>query len=305
VLFTKVRIPTITVTTKGTLLAFADSGKLLRRSSDGGKTWTEAEKLDAGGGKVVVDENSGHAMVVCPARSFLLRSKDEGKSWEKEDIVVKPNAAGHGAPGSVPVDVACSESGITLRFGKNRGRLLIPARCMPPKGNNAQEYWPYHYNTAIFSDDRGKTWQTSLPVQSGTGEGTLAELADGRIYYNSRSHMSIDHRRRIAWSHDGGNMWVDWQVSEDLFEVGGPHYFRYSKNPSYGCNAGLLRVPDEVTGGKDVLLFSAPDNPGAAAESGRIRMTIWASFDSGATWPSKRLVYKVETAEQNCTTRAA
>jgi len=139
VLFTKVRIPTITVTTKGTLLAFADKSRLLRRSSDGGKTWTETEKLDAGGGKVVVDENSGHAMVVCPARSFLLRSKDEGKSWEKEDIVVKPNAAGHGTPDNVPVDLACSESGITLKFGKHKGRLLMPGRCQPIK-RKAQEY---------------------------------------------------------------------------------------------------------------------------------------------------------------------
>ena len=292
VLFTKVRIPTITVTTKGTLLAFADKSKLLRRSSDGGKTWTETEKLGTGGGKVVVDENSGHAMVVCPARSFLLRSKDEGKTWEKEEIVVKPNAARHGTPDNVPVDLTCSESGITLKFGKHKGRLLMPARCQPPKGNNAQEYWPYNYNTSIFSDDSGKTWQTGYPVQSGTGEGTLAELSDGRIYYNSRCHMAVDHRRLIAWSHDGGNMWVDWESSTSLFEVGQPHYYKYGSKPSYGCNAGLVRIPDEVTGGKDVLLFSTLDNPGG----NRVKMTVWASFDHGKTWPVKRLVYKGPSA---------
>jgi len=163
---------------------------------------------------------------------------------------------------------------------------------MAPKGNNEQEWWPYHYNTAIYSDDRGQTWQTSAPVQSGTGEGTLAELSDGKIYYNSRSHMSVDHRRRISWSHDGGAMFVDWRVCEDLREVGEPFYFKYGSEPSYGCNAGLVRLPLETTGGQDVLVFSTPDNPGKT----RVRMAVWASFDRGATWPVKRLIYKGPSA---------
>jgi sialidase-1 len=99
--------------------------------------------------------------------------------------------------------------------------------------------------------------------------------------------MAVDHRRRIAWSYDGGHMWTDWQVSDDLYEVGEPFYFKYGTRPSYGCNAGLVRIPPEATGGKDVLLFSTPDNPG----SSRLRMTVWASFDGAKTWPVKRLVY--------------
>ncbi len=114
----------------------------------------------------------------------------------------------------------------------------------------------------------------------------MAELSNGDIYYNSRSHMSVDHRRRIAWSHDGGQMFVDWEVSDDLFEVGEPFYFKYGTKPSYGCNAGLVRMPTAVVGSHDVLLFSTPDNPGKT----RIRMTVWASFDGGKSWPVKRLV---------------
>jgi len=169
---------------------------------------------------------------------------------------------------------------------------LMPARIQPPKGNNAQELWQYNYNTSIFSDDGGKTWQVSEPIMTGTGEGTLAELSNGKIYYNSRSHMSVDHRRRLAWSHDGGKRWVDWQVSEDLFEVGGPFYYKYGSKPGYGCNAGLVRVPDEATGGKDILIYSAPDNPGATKpHSGRIKMTVWASTDGAKSWPTKRLIH--------------
>jgi len=168
----------------------------------------------------------------------------------------------------------------------------MPGRVMPPKGNNDQEWWPYHYNTSMFSDDGGKIWQISGPVQSGTGEGTLAEMINGDIYYNSRSHMSIDDRRRIAWSYDGGAMYVDWRVCDDLREVGEPFYFNYGTEPSYGCNAGLVHLPPECTGGKDFLVFSTPDNPGKS----RIQMTVWASFDRGKTWPVKRLVHKGPSA---------
>ncbi len=287
-IFESVRIPNITVATDGTVLAFAESGRLLRRSSDGGRSWEPAHEVgpDAGG-SAIVDDNSGDVMMVNSKGGHLWRSGDHGKSWNREEIVVKPDAVGHGTPGGVGVQTSCSESGITLRHGKHKGRLLMPARIQPPDGSNDQEWWPYNHNTAIYSDDGGKTWQTSGPVQSGTGEGTLAELSNGNVYYNSRCHMAVDHRRRIAWSYDGGHMWTDWQVSDDLFEVGEPFYFKYGTKPSYGCNAGLVRIPPEATDGRDVLLFSTPDNPG----SSRLRMTVWASFDGARTWPVKRLVY--------------
>ena len=41
-----------------------------------------------------------------------------------------------------------------------------------------------------------------------------------------------------------------------------------------------------------MLLFSTPDNPGGS----RVRMTVWASFDRGATWPVKRCVYEGPSA---------
>ena len=292
-LFESIRIPNITVTTDGTVLAFANSGRLLRRSQDAGAAWSPVREVghDAGG-SAIVDENTGDVMVVRAKGGYLWRSRDQGKTWKREEIKISPNPMGHGALDGVPAQTSCSESGITLRYGKQKGRLLMPARVQPPEGNNGQEWWPYNYNTAIFSDDGGKTWQTSGPVQSGTGEGTLAELSTGSIYYNSRSHMSVDHRRQISASHDGGQMFVDWRVDEDLREVGEPFYFKYGTKPSYGCNAGLVRMPLEVTGGKDVLLFSTPDDPGG----NRIRMTVWASFDRGESWPVKRLINESHSA---------
>jgi len=291
-IFKSMRIPNIVVANDGSVLAFAKSGRLLRRSEDGGKTWDAARQVgkDAGG-SAIVDRNTGDVIMYGGGR-HLWRSRDHGKTWARQECVVKPNAAGHGTPDKMPLHTSCSESGITLRYGKHKGRLLMPARITPPKNNNAQEYWPYHYNTAVYSDDGGKTWQTAYPVQSGTGEGTLAELSNGDIYYNSRSHLSVDHRRRIAWSYDGGRMYTDWRVCDYLFEVGRPHYFKYGRKPSYGINAGLVRLPLDRTEGKDVLIFSIPDSKGGP----RVRMTVWASFDRGRTWPMKRLVYKGPSA---------
>ena len=53
-----------------------------------------------------------------------------------------------------------------------------------------------------------------------------------------------------------------------------------------------MRLPLEATGGKDVLLFSTPDNPGGH----RFKMSVWASFDGAKTWPVKRLVYEGPSA---------
>ncbi len=291
-IFEKGRVPKIVVTTHDVVLAFGLAGSELRRSEDGGNTWSDIIAVTKGKrGNVVVDENTGDVLDVLTNDGELARSSDDGKTWKRETITMLPNLLGHGLPEHMPADGGASESGITLKYGEHKGRLILPVRISPPDGSNSQENWPCHYNAAVYSDDGGKTWQVSGPVQSGTGEGTLTEFSDGSLYYNSRSHMSIDNYRRIAMSYTGGKMWVDWRVDLTLQEPGEPFYFEYGSKPSYGCNAGLLRLPLEMTDGHDVLLFSTPDNPGGK----RIRMTVWASFDRGQTWPVKRLVYPETT----------
>ena len=292
-LFGAKRIPKITVAKDGTVLAFTSSCRVYRRSTDSGRTWDEARQAaPKAGGNVIVDQTTGDVLILQARSGELWRSRDHGKTWKHEKATIRPNLAGHGSPARMGCHASCSESGITLQYGKHRGRLIMPVRICPVSDSNAQENWWYHYNTAIYSDDGGWTWQTCEPVQSGTGEGTLAELSDGRIYYNSRSHMRVDHRRQISWSHNGGRYFVDWSTSDDLFEVGQPFYFKYGTRPSYGCNAGLVRMPSQCVKEKDVLLFSTPDDPGGH----RFKMTVHASFDGAKTWPVKRLVFKGPSA---------
>ncbi len=292
-----IRMPIIIASPDGTVYAFAKAGSLFRESVDNGKTWTPSKEAVPGeylGGNVLFNDETGELTVLSPSveKPCIYRSSDKGETWKKEDVVIKPNAMGHGVYGSAPINIISMEPGIRLKHGEHEGRLIIAGRIQPPKGDNAQEYWMYNYNTSIYSDDNGKNWQVSDAIMTGTGEGAVAELSDGRVYYNSRSHMSVDHKRRIAWSYDGGNRYVDWSVSDELYEIGEPFYFKYGSKPSYGCKAGLVRVPDGIINAKDVLLFSIPDWKGGW----RYQMTVWASFNGTATWPVKRLIDASDSA---------
>ncbi len=279
-LFVGERFPNVVVATDGTVVATWGSQSFrVRRSEDGGESWgPEIVVAEPGfhGGGAIVDERSGDILVFVeaghpPAPLTVYRSTDEGKTWQPQETVVEPDAKGN-----VP-SMHMNERGITLRRGPHAGRLLRPARSYA--GGNQRDEWPNHYTNAVFSDDGGRTWQTSAPFPAmGTGEATLAELADGRIYYNSRRHLSTDglnpRRRHIAWSDDGGETWGDLSVSEVLPDG--------DQDRDYGLMAGLVRLPVRD---RDILVFSNIESP-----SGRRGGTVWASFDGGRTWPVKRLV---------------
>jgi len=145
---------------------------------------------------------------------------------------------------------------------------------------------------AIYSDDNGETWRSSEPFpMMGTGEGAIVELSDGRLYYSSRKHWfktaaDITHRRSFAWSEDGGKTWIKGGFADALPD--GPQYRGKQRrggcyNGHYGIMCGLVRLPIK---GRDILIYSNPDTKGAS----RTRITVWASFDGGKTWPVKRLV---------------
>ncbi len=271
------RFPNVVVALDGSVLALWNGVKL-RRSEDGGKTWGSEILIAKGfmGGGAIVNETNGDVLAFVeehhpPAAWNVHRSTDHGKTWSPMEVAVKPDCNGN------KPSMHMNEHGITLRRGEHKGRLLRPSRYYGKR--NAREEWPTHYTHAIYSDDGGKTWNTSDPFPAfGTGEATLAELSDGRIYYNSRRHWApegvIPLRRWTAHSDDGGATWKGLTFCKVLPD--GP------QNTSYGCMGGLVRLPVK---GKDILLYSNCDSPG-----GRIRGTLWGSFDGGKTWPVKRLV---------------
>ncbi len=275
------RFPNVVVAVDGTILASWGSRSLrVRRSEDGGKTWGKEITVASPGfqsGGLTVDETSGEIIAFSeqhhpPAPLDVFRSADHGKTWVKIPAVIRPDSKGN-----VP-SMHMNEHGITLRRGKHKGRLLRPSRWYA--GKNERARWPGHYTNAVYSDDHGKTWETSGPFPAnGTGEATLAELSDGRIYYNSRRHWAPKgenpRRRWSAWSDDGGATWQGLAMVKILPD--GP------QDTDYGCMGGLVRLP---VVGRDILLYSNCDSPG-----GRHHGTVWVSFDGGASWPVKRLVF--------------
>jgi sialidase-1 len=245
-LFTKRGGRNIVSAKDGTVLAIHHG--TVRRSVDGGKTWSEAAKIgpDAGG-NAIVDEKTGRVMLVVPT-GHRWSSDDAGQTWKREEIKVLPNKMGHGAGGK-DLNANCFQPGVTLQFGKFKGRLITPLRWSP---SNSLMWRPVIYNTAMYSDDRGKTWQTTNPFPVlGTGEAALAEISDGRILYSSREHMTRGNRF-FAWSYDGGERWLNFWRSDVLPDG--------ARGTSYGCMSGLIRLPVK---GRDILVYSNLDTAGA------------------------------------------
>lgn len=274
------RFPNVVVTRQGTVLCiWGREDFRARRSTDGGASFGPEIRIArpgfAGGG-TIVDERSGDILAFAeaahpPAAMHIYRSRDDGRSWSGAPLRVAPDRAGN------TPSLHMNEHGITLRHGPHEGRLIRPSRFYA--GENARQRWPLHYTNAIYSDDGGKTWQTSAPFPArGTGEATMVQLEDGRIYYNTRRHWAPEgedpRRRWHAWSEDGGRSFAGMGICAALPD--GP------QDTDYGCMAGLCRLPIR---GQDLLVYSNCDSP-----KGRHHGTAWLSFDGGVTWPLKRLI---------------
>lgn len=291
------RLPNVVVATDGTVVAcygatggagdWWGQGVLVRRSEDGGATWEAPITVANPGwhaGGLTVDETTGDILAFVENQYVglhpdnivmtIYRSSDHGQTWRAQSgTVIHPDINDN-----IP-DMGFGGRGLTLRHGAHAGRLLRPAReyiC-----GDSPDCYDQMYNTAVYSDDGGLTWFASEPFPAlGTGEGSVAELSDGRIFYNSRRHWDPPHstydstRRWTACSYDDGETWKDPAISVlpdgDTGSTGGTH-------------GGTVRLP--VTN-RDLLLYSNCDSP-----TDRRNVSVWASFDGGKTWPLKRSIF--------------
>lgn len=278
-LFKDGRFPNIAVTLKGTVLA-AWGNVELRRSEDGGKTWLDAAAVAQGFSVsgLTVDEVSGDILLFMetahpPAPLHLYRSKDDGRTWEKQEFTLHPNSLGH-----VP-SLHMNEDGSSLRHGPFKGRLVVPSRWYG-RTNYPPEFFHTHYTNAIFSDDGGRSWKASEPFPAmGTGEACIVELSDGTLHYNTRRHWAPTREDSIwrwsATSRDGGQTWENPRRSKVLPDG--------NSDSTYGLMGGLARLP---VLGRDILVFS-----NIVSDKGRRNGHVWASFDGGNTWPLRRQVF--------------
>jgi len=304
-IFDSGRFPNLITLPDGAILATWGRDELVaRRSTDGGATWEPVVSIGPGlqGSGTLVDETTGDVLAFAHPRPpkgvresqdmyadrAMYRSRDGGQTWAAEDTAFIPDANGQRP------SLHFSEHGITLQRGPRPGRLLRPARVYGHADG---------CNTAVYSDDHGKTWHPSAPFPIfGTGEGAVIELTDGSVYYNSRRHYfnedeTLTWQRLGAWSRDAGETWSEAVCHKNLPD--GPRHRSREKraacyNGHFGMAGGLTRLP---LADRDVLIYSNVDQP----EHTRHRMCVWASFDGGQTWPIKRLIDESPAAYSSLT----
>ncbi|MDW8222401.1 MAG: sialidase family protein [Gemmatales bacterium] len=286
------RIPALLVTPRGTVLAFCEGRKhslhdhgdidlVLKRSTDGGKTWSKLQVIwddgpnTCGNPCPVVDRQQGRIWllmthnlgddtesVITMGKAkgtrtvWISYSDDDGETWSKPANIThqakRPGWTWYATGPGVGIQLA-------------NGRLLISCDHKEPTAKGV--IWRSH---VIYSDDHGKTWHVGGIVGPQCNECQAAELSDGRVMLNIRSYRG-KHRRLVAVSQDGGLTFGPLREDAALVEP--------------VCQASLLRWPYPLANQKSMLLFSNPSS------QRREKLTVRASFDDGRTWPSHVELY--------------
>lgn len=307
------RIPSLIVAPNGDLLVFCEARKtnladdgdidlMMKRSADGGTTWSPRELIYEEGGKArikfgnptaVIDEEKGVIWLAANrdyltergARAggtlVLFRSDDSGKTWSKPiDITatIKKPDWGHYAFGP--------GIGVQIRRGQYKGRLLLPANFRKSFDKRQPSY-----SHVIFSDDHGETWRLGGILGDYTNECQLAEIVEkGKpgLLINMRNHWGRggfpkkSGSRLVARSFDGGQSWDPEKMDMAL--------------PEPPCQASLYRYSFATKDEPSRLLFANPIGPG------RSNLRVRLSLDEGRTWPHGKLI-SMGSAAYSCMAR--
>ena len=298
------RIPAVVTTKKGALLAFAEGRKngcsdtgsidlVMKRSTDGGKTWGKLEVLwhdegnTCGNPSPVVDRTTGDIFLLSTwnlgedheseiiaqkskdtRRVFVIKSENEGKSWsapkEITSDVKLPNWTWYATgPGS----------GIQILGGKYKDRLVIAS-------DHIEAVTKKYYSHTIYSDDHGSTWKLggSTPLDQ-VNECEVVELSNHSLMLNMRNYDRNMSSRQLAYSDDGGESWKDMHHHESLIEP--------------ICQASTLRFDFK---GQLYVLFANPANA-----KNRVNMTLRLSRDDGKTWPVEKQIFQGPSAYSDLT----
>jgi len=293
------RIPTVVKANNGELLAFAearnggadfcnDLGKIdlvLKRSSDGGKTWSAQQQVIAANG----DTKGNPAPIVIPGsnRIVLLStmqcftspscgrvprvsiSDDNGKTWGAPRVLTTELGFA-----SAPGWLATGPShGIVLTKGAHAGRIVA---------GMSYSIGDKDTGSLVYSDDQGATWHrgaadTSTTTALNPQEISVTELADGRIYAAARNDANKDNKcladgtrnRAYAISSDGGGTFSQKFTYETSLIT-----------PTVQGSTARMSVAG-AAGKYDRILFAAP-----SVCDRRKELRVRSSFDEGGSWTS-------------------
>ncbi|MET9009470.1 sialidase family protein [Streptomyces olivaceoviridis] len=289
------RIPAVVRTADGALLAFAEGRVLncgdaadidivLKRSTDGGRTWGPLQVVNEGAGDThgnpapVVDRVTGRVWlaqtyntgrtdsagcsVPCDRTPHLQYSDDGGRTWSPPRDL---------SPEILPADwnswyATGPVHGIQLTRGRYAGRLVFGVNTETWDGSRVTA----NHAALIVSDDHGGHWRIGAtdtwPVAAdGTfrqkpSELTLAERGDGSVLVSGREQDGTDlgHRTQAVSRDGGGSFTAPFRDLPDLY------------TPQ--VQGSLLQLGDR-------LLLACPGDPDR-----RRTMMIRSSYDGGRTW---------------------
>lgn len=297
------RIPSLAVAKDGTLLASYDAridaahdlpgniDVLLRRSHDGGRTWSapqtvvrHADGAGAGDSSLLVDRDTGRVFLFYawapPGVGFqnsqtdhaagsgttlhprYIWSDDNGATWQgPRDLIAAIKRPGWKGM------FATSGHGIQLFDDRAaRGRLIQPYVF---RGSDNLVH-----AVNAYSDDHGARWQVGAPLGGRLDENKAVELADGTVMQNSRSSDPQVHARVVALSHDGGIHFGPAQPDPQLPD---PH-----------DNGDIIRVAPLAGDDRPEshwLLFSNTADPDE-----RRKLALRLSCDDGRHWNAGRVL---------------
>lgn len=295
--FAVIRIPLLTKAPNGDILAFAEGRSatqdfssralIMRRSSDGGQTWSPISviySLPVGTGSSlnmgspVVDWVTGEIFLLFTrdnSEALVTRSPNSGYSWSTPEVITSSvkvvNATtpvGHSYPAEAwGWYVFGPGQGIQLTHGPSAGRLVVAA--------DHRVSWDLSvpsYSHVVYSDDHGATWHLgggldATAANAYSNEAALVEQSDGTIYMSIRVNDRANTTRGYARSYDGGRTWTTMRHEAVL--------------TTPAVEGALLRVNDQV------VLFSSP----SSTDNSRQKLTIWASYDDTKTWVKKKVLF--------------
>ncbi|MFE5913932.1 exo-alpha-sialidase [Streptomyces wedmorensis] len=303
------RIPALVTTKTGVLLAFAegrdrdvatgcddvgDNDIILKRSTDGGKTWDEAPTVVVGGGDSLAHGNPAPVVDGVTGRITLLysssdwnhnRADPDRKGYDRTVHAVHSMDGGLTWSASVPQPQLDDPAwfwvstgpghGIQLSRAGHHGRLVVPGDHRGGGKAGGQLY---------YSDDGGLTWHMGAVSETpDTGsypaELTVAETVDGGLHVNARNseitRCATNEHRLTATSTDGGA----------TFAAPFAPVANLDTSPVYGS---LLRLHAPDHDGKPAqLLYSGSSRLGPNPLEDRRELAIRSSFDEGKTWETR------------------